>query len=198
MIRNRTDLHKYLLEDKKANIYAYGRGPFTYLKHFIGNTDGYRVYKYLKALRYYEYWLNKTTDVNNTFLRNISALIMNCYKLNLSRKASKYNINVCRPNSVGYGFRATHINGGIIINCESMGNYCIVNSGVIVGVKTGVEKAPIIGNHVELATGCKVIGAVTIGDYAIVAPNSVVVKDVEPETVVSGIPAKLLKNIRKL
>lgn len=97
---------------------------------------------------------------------------------------------------MGYGFRATHLNGGIIINCESMGNYCIVNSGVVVGVKTGVTKAPVIGNNVELATGCKVIGNVVIGDNVIVAPNSVVIKNVEQETVVSGVPAKFLKTKR--
>jgi len=79
-----------------------------------------------------------------------------------------------------------------------MGNYCVANSGVVVGVKTGVDNAPIIGNNVELATGCKVIGKVVIGDNAIVAPNSVVVKDVEAGTVVSGVPAKYLKTVRKV
>lgn len=78
-----------------------------------------------------------------------------------------------------------------------MGNYCVVNSGVVIGVKTGVERGPIIGNHVELTTGCKVIGDVVIGDNAIVAPNSVVVKDVEQGTVVSGVPAKFLKQQEK-
>ncbi len=168
------------------------------LKHWIGNTDGYRVYRYLKVLRYYEYWLNTSSQCCNPITKILHAIMTNYYKLKLSRKAGKYNINICRPNSVGYGFRATHINGGVIINCESMGNYCVVNSGVVVGVKTGVERAPIIGNHVELATGCKVIGDVVIGDNAIVAPNSVVVKDVEQGTIVSGVPAKFLKTTRKV
>lgn len=173
-------------------------GEFAYLKHWLGNTDGYRVYKYLKVLRRYEYWLNTFPQCSNLISRIVHS-IMICYlKLKLIRKAAKYNINICRPNSVGYGFRATHINGGIIVNCESMGNYCVVNSGVVVGVKTGIDRGAIIGNHVELATGCKVIGNVVIGDNAIVAPNSVVVKNVERGTVVSGVPAKYLKNIRKV
>jgi len=197
MIQTRTDLKKYLFEDKRANIYAYGVGVFCYLKHCLGNTDAYRVYKYLKALRYYEYWLNKSNQKTVLCLRTIYKIISGICKLRLSRRSAKYNINVCRPNSLGYGFRITHINGGVIINCEKMGNYCVANSGVVVGVKTGVEKAPIIGNNVELATGCKVIGNVVIGDNAIVAPNSVVVKDVEPGTVVSGVPAKFIKEVRK-
>ncbi|CUO16091.1 acetyltransferase [Bacteroides finegoldii] len=196
MILNREDLKLYLVEDKRVNVKCYGGNRL--LKHWIGNTDGYRVYRYLKVLRYYEYWLNTSSQCCNPITKILHAIMTNYYKLKLSRKAGKYNINICRPNSVGYGFRATHINGGVIINCESMENYCVVNSGVVVGVKTGVERAPIIGNHVELATGCKVIGDVVIGDNAIVAPNSVVVKDVEQGTIVSGVPAKFLKTTRKV
>lgn len=173
-----------------------GGGKITYIKNRLGNTDGYRVYRYLKVLRHYEYWLNTTKNSSNLFSKILHNVMTNYYKLKLSRRAAKYNINICRPNSVGYGFRATHLNGGIIINCESMGNYCIVNSGVVVGVKTGVTKAPVIGNNVELATGCKVIGNVVIGDNVIVAPNSVVIKNVEQGTVVSGVPAKFLKTKR--
>lgn len=35
-----------------------------------------------------------------------------------------------------------------------------------------------IGNNVEIAIGAKVIGGVHVGDGSIIAPNSVVVKDV--------------------
>lgn len=109
MIQTRTDLKKYLFEDKRANIYAYGVGVFCYLKHCLGNTDAYRVYKYLKALRYYEYWLNKSNQKTVLCLRTIYKIISGICKLRLSRRSAKYNINVCRPNSLGYGFRITHI-----------------------------------------------------------------------------------------
>lgn len=51
----------------------------------------------------------------------------------------------------------------------------------------------IIGDNVDLTIGCKVIGGVHIGNNVIVAPNSVVVKDVPNNAIVSGIPAKILK-----
>lgn len=51
----------------------------------------------------------------------------------------------------------------------------------------------IIGNNVNLCVGAKVIGGVKIGNNVIVAPNSVVVKDVPDNAVVSGIPAKIIK-----
>lgn len=50
-----------------------------------------------------------------------------------------------------------------------------------------------IGNNVDLTIGCKVIGGIKIGDNVTVAPNSVVVKDVPANAIVSGIPAKILK-----
>ena len=45
----------------------------------------------------------------------------------------------------------------------------------------------------ELTIGAKVIGKVNIADGAIVAPNSVVIKDVPAKAVVSGVPEKILK-----
>lgn len=74
-----------------------------------------------------------------------------------------------------------------------MGYGCTVGDGVIIGTKTGTTKRPVIGNNCELTIGCKIIGDVTIGDNVIVAPNSVVVKDVPDNAIVSGIPANLLK-----
>ena len=57
----------------------------------------------------------------------------------------------------------------------------------------------IIGNNVDMTIGSKIIGGVTIGNNVIVAPNSVVVKNVPDNAVVSGIPAKiLLINGRKI
>ena len=44
----------------------------------------------------------------------------------------------------------------------------------------------------DMTIGSKIIGGVTIGSNVIVAPNSVVVKDVPDNAVVSGIPAKIL------
>ena len=82
--------------------------------------------------------------------------------------------------------------GGVIINCRSVGNYCTANAGVIVGNNNKGGMA-IIGNNVDLTVGSKIIGGVHVGDNVIVAPNSVVVKDVPDNAVVSGIPAKFLK-----
>lgn len=51
----------------------------------------------------------------------------------------------------------------------------------------------IIGNDVLLGYGATIMGGVKIGDGAVVAANATVVKDVEPYTIVGGLPAKLIK-----
>lgn len=76
-----------------------------------------------------------------------------------------------------------------------MGDWCSVASGVVVGNKDSQTNRATIGNYVKLTLGSKVIGRVTIGNHVIVAPNSVVVKDVEANSVVSGIPAKTIKKL---
>lgn len=51
----------------------------------------------------------------------------------------------------------------------------------------------VIGNDVWIADHVTIMSGVTIGDGAVVACNSHVVKDVEPYALVGGNPAKLIK-----
>lgn len=61
-------------------------------------------------------------------------------------------------------------------------------------IESGYEQAPIcICDDVWLGTGVVVLPGVTIGEGCVVAANSVVNKDVEPYSIVGGVPAKLIK-----
>ena len=54
--------------------------------------------------------------------------------------------------------------------------------------------APVhVGDHVWLCSGCTIMPGVTIGEGAVVAANSTVMKDVPPHTLVGGSPARVLK-----
>lgn len=59
-----------------------------------------------------------------------------------------------------------------------------------------LHPAPIhIGKNVWIGANAVICSGVTIGDNAVVAAGAVVVKDVKENTVVGGVPAKLIKRI---
>lgn len=56
--------------------------------------------------------------------------------------------------------------------------------------------APIkIENNVYIGGNCIIYPGVKIGHHSVVTPNSAVIKDVEPYTMVGGVPAKVIKRI---
>ena len=174
MIKTKADLLDYTEADRKANHMC----EHYWLKLIYGNENA-RAFRYLKVLRKYEYAKN-----NHSFWRF-------WYRLVLRRLGLKYGISIF-PNMVGKGLYISHL-GGVIINCKSMGEWCTITSGVVVGNRGSQQNRPTIGNNVSLTLGCKVIGLIHIGDNVIVGPNSVVVKDVPANSVVSGIPARIIK-----
>lgn len=183
MIRSKEDYRMFLREDALANIKSESCSWFKMRLNIWYGNDSYRFLEYLRALRYYEYLLNCKKGIFARLRRTIA-------KIHYHRLGAAININI-NPNVVGYGFRVPHLTGGVIINCKSVGHNCTANAGVIVGNNNKGGMA-IIGNNVDMTIGSKIIGGVTIGDNVIVAPNSVVVKDVPNNSVVSGIPAKIL------
>lgn len=58
----------------------------------------------------------------------------------------------------------------------------------------GAEEQEIqIGNNVWIGYGAKILAGVKIGECSIVGAGAVVTKNVEPYSVVGGVPAKLIK-----
>jgi len=106
--------------------------------------------------------------------------------------------------SAEIGEGVTIMAGAVINACACLGANVIVNTGAV------VEHDCVIGDHVHIATGAQLastvqIGAgvhvgagatvrqcITIGEGATVGAGAVVVKDVAPQTVVAGVPARPL------
>lgn len=94
---------------------------------------------------------------------------------------------------------AKEIGGGLfiqhgfstMISAEKIGNNCWINQQVTIGYN-GHGCPPVIGDNVMITCGAKVLGTITVGDNVVIGANAVVVKDVESNCTMVGIPAKKL------
>lgn len=82
--------------------------------------------------------------------------------------------------------------GGTVLGARAIGDDVHIRHNTTFGVLTRSENAakPIIGNRVDIGVGAVILGAVTVGDDAVIGPNSVVLRHVPPGTVVMGVPAR--------
>jgi serine O-acetyltransferase len=104
-------------------------------------------------------------------------------------------IYISSRSQIGKGL-VIHNFSGIFLLAERVGNNCIVFQGVTVGHlrhTKGKRSAPCIGDNVFLGAGCKVLGDVTIGNNVIVGANSLVVTSVPDNSVVVGVPARVVQ-----
>jgi 2,3,4,5-tetrahydropyridine-2,6-dicarboxylate N-acetyltransferase len=82
----------------------------------------------------------------------------------------------------------------------TIGSNCHIGAGsVIAGVLEPPSADPvIIEDNVLIGANAVVLEGVRIGKGAVVAAGSVVTKNVEPDTVVAGIPARMIKSVKDM
>lgn len=180
MIKTKEDLKLYLSEDRKQ----YTLPKFWRLGLLLG-LEKCHIWRFIRNLRLYEYAINNSNGIYGKI-----RLILR--KIRFSHLKLKTGVMVL-PNTIGYGFKILHMTGGIMISCKEAGNYLTVSGGVVVGQIGKLENIPTIGNKVNLAVGAKVMGKIKIGDNVMVAPNSLVIRNVPSDCTVFGVPAKKLK-----
>lgn len=96
---------------------------------------------------------------------------------------------------IGRRFFIDHGMGVVIGETCEIGDDVTIYQGVTLG-GTGHEKGkrhPTIKDDALIATGAKVLGAITIGERSKVGGGSVVLKDVPDDSTVVGIPGRVVK-----
>lgn len=97
---------------------------------------------------------------------------------------------------IGTGFFIDHGMGVVIGETAEIGDYVTLFQGVTLG-GTGKERGkrhPTLGNHVVVGAGAKILGGITIGDNVKIGANSVVLKNVAPNSTVIGVPGRVIKS----
>ena len=103
-----------------------------------------------------------------------------------------FKIEVSKHAQIGAGLRLPHPMGIIIAPNTTLGEDCDLYADVRLVLSHGIKQGPRLGRHVFLGDGAKVVGAVTIGDDAVIGVSSVVTKDVPSRVVAVGIPARVV------
>ncbi len=116
------------------------------------------------------------------------------FKWILRRKMFKYGMEIFPSTEIGSGFYIGHF-GGIIINpLAKIGKNCNISQGVTIGRKNRGKNAgvPTLGNQVYIGPGAKIMGGITIGNNVAIGANAVVADSFPDNSVIAGIPAKLV------
>ena len=96
--------------------------------------------------------------------------------------------------AIGAGFFVDHGMGVVIGETTEVGDDVMLYQGVTLG-GTGFERGkrhPTLGNGVTVGVGAKILGAVNVGDGAIIGAGAVVLRDVPAHSTVVGIPARVI------
>ncbi|HZZ36307.1 MAG TPA: serine O-acetyltransferase [Caulobacteraceae bacterium] len=111
-----------------------------------------------------------------------------------SRMSELFQVDIHPAAVVGKGAFFDHGTGIVIGETAVLGDDVSMLHGVTLG-GTGADRGdrhPKIGKGVLLGAGAKVLGNISVGDFAKVASGSVVLKDVPAHCTAAGVPARLV------
>lgn len=135
-------------------------------------------------------------------LMNKSIILMNkLYQKNiplLPRLMQQLNrfifaCDIPRSVKIGEGTIFAHSGLGCVIHSNAkIGKNCKIQQNVTIGGR-GQYGTPVIGNNVFIGAGATIIGGIKIGDNATIGAMTLVLKDVDENETVVGIPARGVK-----
>lgn len=109
--------------------------------------------------------------------------------------AHKTGIEIHPGATIGKRVVIDHGHGIVIGETAEIGDDVMIYQGVTLG-GTGKDigkRHPTIESGVMIGAGAKVLGPITIGKNAKVAAGAVVVRDVEPNSTVVGVPGEVVR-----
>ena len=90
---------------------------------------------------------------------------------------------------IGGGLLLPHPNGVVIHPDARIGPNCLIFQQVTIGtVESG--GTPVVGGHVDIGAGARLLGGIVVGDHARIGANAVVLIDVPEGAVAVGGPAR--------
>ncbi len=106
------------------------------------------------------------------------------------RLRSRYGVVISDRARISETVRLVHYSGVIIGEGVVIGARTRIYQHVTLGQNHG--KYPHIGEDVIVYAGAVICGQITVGSGAVIGANAVVTRDVEPNSIVAGVPARVI------
>ena len=103
-----------------------------------------------------------------------------------------YGIEIPCETEIGRRVLIAHQGGIVIAPGTVIGDDCLIRQNVTIGMAREGGRSPRIGRRVEIGAGAVIAGDITIGDGAIIGPNSVVTTDVPSRARVVAAASRIL------
>ena len=95
---------------------------------------------------------------------------------------------------IGEGVELAYGGLGVVLHerCK-IGKFVSIGHQVTIGGRSRRWGVPVIEDRCVIGAGAKILGPISIGEGAVVAANAVVLEDVQPRSVVAGMPARVVR-----
>jgi serine O-acetyltransferase len=175
-----------LSQTLKEDLYRH-RGKADWKSFFSAyiKSPGFRFTYYLRKSAYYR-----------PKKHSIGIIPYIYYRLLLNRYRFRYGFEISPTTSIGPGFYLGHF-GGVVISPDAiLGSNINIAQGVTIGAASRGAKvgAPTLEDRVWVGANAIIVGKVTIGHDALIAPGAYVNFDVPANSVVLGNPGKVVSD----
>jgi serine O-acetyltransferase len=111
----------------------------------------------------------------------------------------RYGIKLEYTVKLGRRVRIWH-SGGMVLGAKSIGDDVNIRQNTTFGVARRGDAGhlkPVIGDRVDIGCGVCILGAVTVGSDSIIGANAVVLRDVPPNSLAVGVPARIIDQVNR-
>ena len=175
-----------LREIVRADLYRYaGQTSARAFLFFYVHAPGFRFTYYLRKVAFYG--IRKKSLWVFAYVYN--RILYHHYRF-------KYGYDISPNTRIGPGLHMGHFGGVVISHFAVLGANVNIAQGVTIGAESrGPRKgAPVLEDRVWVGPNAIIVGKITIGHDALIAPGAFVNFDVPPMAIVVGNPGKIVSD----